>query len=424
MITHLVQIEKPVYGGAFLTRVDRKAVFVPLALPGERIRVSIVEQKRGYNNAEIEELVIPAQERTGAACDHFGVCGGCHYQHTDYASQLRFKQAVLRETLERSRVPVPAKIEVLSGQPWGYRNRIRLGFDADGRPGYRERRSHCMVAISQCPIAAPMLVEGAFQFADVAHHLTPALDTTEISLFCNADQSQMLATVFASSSAAARLDQLAQAMHSRIPALRGLELAVDGPAGGKPRAIARWGAHGLDYQAAGFRYQVEHGSFFQVNRWLVDALVENVASGQRGSLAWDLYAGVGLFARRLAQSFARVVAVESDPSSIPALELNLFATNGHAVRADTLAFLRRRPKDERPDLIVVDPPRAGLGLETTAQLAAAASPSIIYVSCDPTTMARDLRALLASGYTIETLTLADLFPQTYHIETVVRLERR
>jgi 23S rRNA (uracil1939-C5)-methyltransferase len=424
MSTRLVQIEKPVYGGAFLARIDRKAVFVPLALPGEQMRVRVVEQKRGYENAEVEQLITAAPERVAATCAHFGACGGCHYQHTDYLSQLRFKQAVLRETLGRAGVRAPEEIELLAGQPWGYRNRIRLGFDAAGRPGYRERRSHGMVPISQCPIAAPLLVQAALRFAEIAADLVPALGTKEISLFCNADQSQVLGTVFASSSAARQFDNLAEAMRSRIPALHGLVLVVTGSGDKRPQAVAGWGADFLDYQAAGFRYRVDHGSFFQVNRWLIDVLVERVASGHRGRLAWDLYAGVGLFARKLTESFERVVAVESEPSSTPALELNLLLTSGRAVAADTLAFLHRRPKGQKPELIIVDPPRAGLGAETTTQLANVASPSIIYVSCDPATLARDLGALTASGYAIETMILADLFPQTYHIETVVKLGLR
>jgi 23S rRNA (uracil1939-C5)-methyltransferase len=168
---------------------------------------------------------------------------------------------------------------------------------------------------------------------------------------------------------------------------------------------------------------VDHGAFFQVNRWLVDALVERVAAGQSGSLAWDLFAGVGLFARRLARDFERVVAVESAPGATAALEENLKDVHGAAIKSETLAFLRRTSKGERPDLVVLDPPRTGLGAETCSLLSALAAPALVCVSCDPATLARDLRALLATGYAIETIALADLFPQTFHLETVVHLRR-
>jgi len=165
-----------------------------------------------------------------------------------------------------------------------------------------------------------------------------------------------------------------------------------------------------------------------VNRFLVDALVEGVTAGFKGSLAWDLFAGVGLFARRLTANFARVVAVESAPSAIEALAKNLDGTTGSAVHAEALDFLRRNRQrantdSPRPDLIVVDPPRTGLGPEIAALLVQVAAAALVYVSCDPATLARDLRALTSSGYEIQTITLADLFPQTFHLETVVRMRR-
>ncbi len=419
----LVEIEKPIYGGAFLARLEGKAVFVPLTLPGEQAWVRITQSKSGYATAEAEEIVRAAPERVVPACPHFGACGGCHYQHTDYKSQLAFKQAILRETLERGGVAVPAEIAVISGEPWRYRNRIRLAFDAAGNLGYRGRRSHAVVPIRECPIAAPLLVEAAQAFAQVARSFAPLLRPTEIALFCNPSETALLATVFTASTSELCFDEVAQALHERIPSLTGAELVIDGDSGQQPRTIAQWGAVSLDYPAAGFDYRVDHGAFFQVNRWLVDALVEWVTAGYQGKLAWDLFAGVGLFARQLAARFDRVVAVESAPSAMAALEENLRGTAGVAIKAETLAFLRPSRMGERPGLIVVDPPRTGLGAETCALLAEIAAPAVAYVSCDPATLARDLRVLIASGYQIQSITLADLFPQTFHLETVVQLRR-
>ena len=158
----LVEIGKPIYGGAFLARLEGKAVFVPMALPGEQARVRITQSKPGYSTAEIDEIISAAPERVLPACPHFGSCGGCHYQHTGYETQLAFKQAILRETLERAGVELSVPVDVLAAdhqsQPWAYRNRIRLAFDAAGNPGYRGRRSHAVVPIAECPIAAPLLV--------------------------------------------------------------------------------------------------------------------------------------------------------------------------------------------------------------------------------------------------------------------------
>jgi 23S rRNA (uracil1939-C5)-methyltransferase len=417
----LVEIEKPVYGGSFLARVEGKAVFVPLALPGEQARVRVVESRSGFSSAEAEEIVAPSPERVVPACPHFGVCGGCHYQHAEYAAQLGWKKTILRETLERGGVEVPAELDVLVAEPWAYRNRIRLAFDAAGNPGYRGRRSHAVVPISECPIAAPLLVEAARTFAEVMRKSAPALRPTEIALFCNADKSALLVTLFVTTPAKAGFDQLAKAMHELFAAFIGAELVIEARAAYPERRLAQWGAASLDYQAAGFGYRVDHGAFFQVNRWLVDALVERVTAGQKGTLAWDLFAGVGLFAHKLTAAFERVMAVESAPFATAALAHNLRGTGGKAVTAETLAYLSHVRADQHPDLIVVDPPRTGLGAETTALLGKVAAPAMVYVSCDPATLTRDLRALVASGYAIESVALADLFPQTFHLETVVRL---
>jgi 23S rRNA (uracil1939-C5)-methyltransferase len=291
-------------------------------------------------------------------------------------------------------------------------------------------------------------MEAAQAFAQAARGFAPRLQLTEVALFCNAAETALLATVFTGSPAKRRFEELAQALHEEIPALVGAELVVEGHASQPPRTLARWGAATLAYRAAGFDYRVDHGAFFQVNRWLVDALVERVISGHGGKLAWDLFAGVGLFARQLTARFDRVVAVESAPLATAALKENLRGTASKAVSAETLAFLRgsRKPAPSGstrsdsaapglnapdfivpdsivPDLIIVDPPRNGLGAETCALLGKIAAPAVVYVSCDPATLARDLRELIASGYQIQSITLADLFPQTFHLETVVQLRR-
>jgi 23S rRNA (uracil1939-C5)-methyltransferase len=426
----LIQIEKPIYGGAFLARMEGKAVFVPLTLPGEQVRARITQSKRGYDTAEPDEIIVASPDRIAPACPHFGPCGGCHYQHTNYETQLAFKQTILRETLQRGGVITSAGIGVLTAGPWHYRNRIRLAFDADGNFGYRARRSNAVIPIGECPIAAPLLINTAIAITETARQFAAIFRPTEISLFCDATESALLASLFIAGPAQTKdsFDDFAQTVQQQIPALKGAELVAEGQAAQLPRILAQWGASFLNYRAAGFDYRVDHGAFFQVNRFLVDALVESVTSGYKGSLAWDLFAGVGLFARQLTANFDRVVAVEFAPSATQALATNLNGTTGTAVRAETLDFLRRNRQpahgvSTRPDLIVVDPPRTGLGPEITAILGQVAVPALVYVSCDPAILARDLRALISSGYEIQSITLADLFPQTFHLETVVRMRR-
>jgi 23S rRNA (uracil1939-C5)-methyltransferase len=419
----LVEIEKPVYGGNFLARNEGKAIFVPLVLPGETVRSRIVQNKSGYATAEPLAIQAPSELRVAPKCPHFGSCGGCNYQHTDYANQLAFKQAILRETLERAGISVLPEIGILSSNPWEYRNRIRIAFDADGNPGYRGRRSHQVVPIRACPIAAPILMAAAQAAGEILARMPANLRPHELLLFCDPAESALLATFFGAGPAHLRLESIAAALLDAIPQLKGAQLATGGRPGHPPKTLARWGEPALEYPAAGITYRVDHGAFFQVNRWLIDAFVSNVISEAQGALAWDLYAGVGLFARQLAARFDRVIAVESAPASCAALAVNLERTSGTAVSASTLEFLRSDAQSPRPDLIIVDPPRTGLESGISALLVEVRAPQFVYVSCDPATLARDLRVLLGGGYGIESIMLADLFPQTFHLETVVRLRR-
>jgi 23S rRNA (uracil1939-C5)-methyltransferase len=418
----LVQIEKPIYGGAFLARLEGKATFVPLTLPGEQARVRILEDKRSYATAEPEAILAPSPDRIEPRCPHFGICGGCSYQHATYEAQLALKQEILRETLQRAGVQAPDHIEFLTGEPWSYRNRIRVAFDRAGRVGYRGRRSHEILPIDECPIAAPLLIQAALRAAEILRNTKPAFGATEISLFCDAEESALLASIFVNMTTTKGFNEFAADWKERVPEIVGLE-CVQTLAHEVPKRIAQWGEESLIYRAASFDYRVDHGAFFQVNRWLIDGLVQKVVGERRGMLAWDLFSGVGLFARQLTKRFKQVIAVESATNATEALTQNLDGTTGQSVTADTLSFLRNSRETAKPDLIVVDPPRAGLGPDLTAVLGEIGADELVYVSCDPSTLARDLKAIGASGYTIASVTLADLFPQTFHLETVVTLRR-
>ena len=268
-----------------------------------------------------------------------------------------------------------------------------------------------------------MLVKAALDAEEILKAVKLAFRAREISLFSNADETEILASIIVPDSGAHGFDRVFDEWKKRVPALLGAELIEEGRMGTAPRVLAQLGESSLTYRAGGFDFRVDHGAFFQVNRWLIDDLCGGVAANRRGGLAWDLFAGVGLFAKKLAENFERVVAVESAPMASEALKHNLEGNAADCVIAETADFLRARGKAQRPDLIVVDPPRAGLGTETTSILAEVAAPTIVYVSCDPATLARDLHALLGSGYELNSVTFIDLFPQTFHLESVVELRR-
>jgi 23S rRNA (uracil1939-C5)-methyltransferase len=185
--------------------------------------------------------------------------------------------------------------------------------------------------------------------------------------------------------------------------------------------LGSWGADGLSYRAADQNYWVSRGGFFQVNRFLQDELVRAVTADREGALAWDLYAGVGLFSRVLDRGFEQVVAVEAAASD---LVKSFKGAGKRAVEATTVEFLRVAVvQRERPDLVVMDPPRSGVGAEVCALLARVSAPTMVYVSCDPVTLARDLKILCEAGYSVVELHMVDLFPQTFHLESVVILRR-
>ncbi|MGB7190752.1 MAG: 23S rRNA (uracil(1939)-C(5))-methyltransferase RlmD, partial [Acidobacteriaceae bacterium] len=311
------------------------------------------------------------------------------------------------------------------GEPLGYRNRIRLHIDgATSRLGYRKRGSHQNLAVDACPIAAPVLEDAlrAIQFAAAEWRLGERF--SEIELFTNGAQDSMLVTLWASESAGAaeqELEFLWPRLRAAIPKMVGAAIFSADRGGRQGRLLAQRGEPILTYGVADREYRVSLGSFFQVNRLLLDSLVELVCGQGSGKLAWDLYAGVGLFSAVLGSRFERVVAVESAPISVLDLQHNLRGEQYRVAAASTLNFLRGARRDAAPDLVVVDPPRAGLGKEVTARLAAIQPAHITYVSCDPATLSRDLKSLLDSGYHLRAMRMVDLFPQTFHLESVAML---
>jgi 23S rRNA (uracil1939-C5)-methyltransferase len=434
-------LEKPVYGGDCLAHSPQagKAIFVPLTLPGEQVTAHITEDKSKYAKAELDKVITPSSDRVAPPCPHFGSCGGCHYQHASYPAQLALKQQILREALSRSGVPLPTAIYYLAAEPLHYRNRIRLALQSGNTFGYRSRRSHDIILIHECPIAAPILIQFASAVSKFLASNPCIVPLSEMELFTNHDQSELLLTLFTEASAATDLgldlnpdlDRWLASLHATLPPqIRGIRLqGNDGALAAQ--VFAETGSPSLTYIAAGFNYTVPHGAFFQVNRHILatpgpDNFIARVTGNLSGKQAWDLYAGVGLFSRQLTKSFSEVHAVEIAPASIPALELNLAGTTARAIRSTTLDYLRsnRENREPRPDTIVLDPPRAGLGDQVTTLLNAIGAPEMVYVSCDPTTLARDLRALIAERYTLDSLTLIDMFPQTFHIEAVARLRRK
>ena len=431
-MTETVRIERAVYGGAGLARKGNGAVaLVPFVLPEELVEIDA-------SSDELLHVLEPALTRVSPQCNHFGRCGGCQYQHAEYATQLELKRAILAETMQRAGVHDLPEIAAHIGEPWGYRNRVRfrLGM-AEGklRVGYSVRGTNEFLPIVECPIAAPLLWQAAATLLELAENDAEIrawmASADEVEFFCNEDSSRLLMTLLGTRAMPARKNgfpRLCEALQQRLPQLSGAGVAPLDARRSSVKLVRTeaWGSNGLAYRVAGEGYWVSRGGFFQVNQFLVEKLVALVCAGRQGTVAWDLFAGVGLFSRVLARGFRQITAVEANHSAAGDLK-NALATLGRqhrAIQATTLDFLRGAVvQRERPELIVLDPPRAGAGLEACELLLKIGAREVVYVSCDPTTLARDLVAL-QRGYSITAMHLVDLFPQTFHLETVVVLTRK
>ena len=435
-----------IYGGDGLAHLPAdekgrgKAVFVPFVLSGEKIEATLTEQKPGFARARADSILEPSPHRIEPGCPYFGHCGGCHYQHSSYEHQLEIKKEILRETLRRTaKLELAFDIQVHPSPPWNYRNRSRLKVQTtpEFKAGYFKRASHDLLAVEECPISSPLINRGisALWQNGRAGKVPPGVD--EVEFLANADDTQLLMEVSAKAdSRRAALRAWAEDFQSSMAEIAGVVVFREAPKGvpAAQEKLLTVGADHLTYRTARAAYRVSAGSFFQTNRYLTDELVKIVTQGQSGEMALDLYAGVGLFSTALCD-MRHIISVESSQTSTADLAYNL-SSNGEAVRATTEEYLSEGAKTRRfgkgavlphpaykPDLAVVDPPRSGLGERVARMLVTMHAPRVIYVSCDPVTLARDLVVLVAAGYRIEQLHLVDLFPQTYHLESAVHLAR-
>ncbi len=433
-----VTIEKLIYGGEGLAHSDGATVFVPFVLPGEKTEAGAVERKKKFVRARLDRVIEASPERIAAPCPHFGVCGGCNYQHIPYEGQLEYKIEILRETLRRlGRVEWTGEIKAHASPPWNYRNRARWKVrpsESVGRNetnptaetplgiGYFRASSTTLCATEECAILSPLLEKTLLALRTAVGAGAFPRTLREIEAFADASDTKLLLTA-TFSGFPSRAAELAAKFRETVPQIESL-LFFDPTR----ERMELFGPGYIEYETLGVKYRVGHFSFFQVNRFLVEDLALEVTrrtemAGDEGSrLTLDLFAGVGLFAVPLAKRFERVVAVESNPAAARDLESSLRGAGAVEVRAvDVEKFLERYR--EKPDLVVLDPPRAGLEPAAIKSLVRMAPQQITYVSCEPPTLARDLAALREGGYDIADVQLFDLFPQTFHIETVVRLKR-
>jgi 23S rRNA (uracil1939-C5)-methyltransferase len=405
-----IKLEKLTYGGDAMGRLpDGRAVFVPFGLPGERVRIRLVEEKKNLARAELLEVIGPSPERISAKCKHFGECGGCHYQHMPYEAQLRAKTEIFREQLQRiGKIEnPPVKPMVGCPNPWNYRNHVQFHLTADGKLGYVGAGFGAspskIFPIFECHLPEPAI-----------NALWPQLEFEagapfeRISLRAGAGDDLML---------------VLESENLEAPELE-LEAGISVVHLSEEDALVMAGEDHIFMQVFERRFHVSAGSFFQVNtvmaEKMVQYLLERLPLPARTVL--DVYCGVGLFSAFLALRCERLIGVESSTSACEDFAINLD-------EFDHVELYEGAAEDVIPQLeaeqavVLLDPPRAGVEVRTLDGIRNLAPQMIAYVSCDPSTLARDAARLDAAGYRLVDVTPFDLFPQTYHIESISVFER-
>ncbi len=383
-----VEVERILPGGMGLAHAHGQTLMVALAAPGDRVRVRVQNVRGAVVFASIIEVVTPSPIRVAPPCQYFGRCGGCDFQQLTYEAQLAAKTEIIRDCLRRvAHIEPPAEIPITpSPTAWHYRSRAEWQYDRrGGRIGYFERSSHNVCDVVECPVIVPELQAALTDLREeiIAEESSPA-DATQFQAAAGDDGEVTLA-----------------------PPAQGTGVAETS------RTIN------------GEHYRFDADCFFQINHALLAPLVTEAIGDARGELAVDLYCGVGLFTLPLARRFTRVIGVEGNATACAYARRNLAdakLTNGSVEASGVDEWLNARTASLAPaDFVLLDPPRAGVGAEAVKGIINLRPRRVAYVSCDPATLARDLRGLMENGYRLDSVAAFDMFPQTHHVETIVHL---
>lgn len=398
------------YGGDAIGRLeDGRAVFVPFGLPGERVRIRIMEEKRGFARGELVEILEASPDRAIPRCKHFGKCGGCHYQNLPYEEQRKVKREILRDQLTRI-----AKIEnppvqdtIASASPWNYRNHVQFHLTDEGKLGYvgaGTSFAHGTIPITECH-----LPETAINMLWPQLEFEPQSNIERVSLRVGKENDLML---------------ILESDSPESPELE-IEAEISVAHVFEENAVVMAGNDYIVIPVLGRDFRVSAVSFFQVNTGMAEKMVGYLLANLPLTPAVDLldiYCGVGLFSAFLAPKCGRVIGVESSPSACEDFSVNLDEFTNvelyEGLAEEVIPHLA-----VKPDIILLDPPRAGLEKQVVDGILKLSPRVIAYVSCDPPTLGRDAKRLIEGGYRLKQVTPFDLFPQTYHIESISLFER-
>ena len=383
-----------------LTGAGGRAVFVPFGLPGELVRIRLVNEKKNFARGELLEVLQPSPERIAARCVHFGECGGCHYQNLPYEVQLKAKTEILRDQLQRiGKIEnPPVQPMVGSPNPWNYRNHMQFHLTVDGKLGYVNAKGNAILPIKECHLPEMSINE-------LWPHLEfePDAPFDRVSLRTGADDDLML---------------ILESDELEAPELE-LEAGISVVHLTDDDALVMAGEDHVIAQVLERRFQVSAGSFFQVNTTMAEKMVAHLLDKLPlpAKTILDVYCGVGLFSAFLAPKCERLIGIEASPSACEDFAVNLDEFDHVELYEGAAEDVIPHLEAEQP-IVLVDPPRAGVDKRALDGIRELAPRFIAYVSCDPSTLARDAARLIAGGYRLVDVTPFDLFPQTYHIESI------
>ncbi len=414
MSIYEIKLEKLTYGGEAmgrlpdsLTGTGGRAVFVPFGLPEEIVRVELVGERKNFARGKIVEVVKAAPNRIPPKCRHFGACGGCHYQHLSYSDQLKAKAEILRDQLQRiGRIEnPPVDAMVASRLAWNYRNHVQFHLTKDGRLGFINAQGSETLAVEECHLPEENIA--AF-WKDL--QFESGEDVSRVSIRAG--------------------DGLMVVLESDSPDAPEMEVETDVSVAHifEGDAVTLAGRGYVVMQVLGKDFKVSAPSFFQVNTPMAEKMVEHLLACMpaANSQLLDVYCGVGLFSKFFAPRVQRLIGVESSPSACEDFTVNLDEfDNVELYEGAAEEILPALAKQTTGGWIaIIDPPRAGVERHALDALAAIRPQTIAYVSCDPSTLARDAARLIADGYALKRVTPFDLFPQTYHIEAIAIFESK
>jgi len=421
-----LRIEKLVYGGKGLGRFNGRIVFVPQVAPGDLVVVEEVSRKSGFSEARLVKVLESSEHRVEPLCPYFGKCGGCDWQHIDYKEQVEAKRLIVEENLQKiGKIRSPRIDEVVpSPSPWNYRNRAQIKV-RDGKVGFFGKSSHQLVEVERCPLLKKDL-EGIFPRLKELLRELPT-EPYEFHLYSSSKGEVLLKIVYQGrfKRIDLSLEQVKEILKLNLVGYGIYKVAN----GGYPERIKFFGRD-FTYEKVGkFKFRVSADSFFQVNIFQVENLITRVskaATEAQFMLAGDLYCGVGTFTIPVGRYVHRAFGVESN---FWAVSDALYNKDINGLR--NIQFFCREAEeglkiveDYSPDLVVVDPPRSGLSGKVVKALARLPRlRKIVYVSCNPSTLARDLALFHKFGVNLERAKVLDMFPQTYHVETVAYLRK-